>query len=121
MSEIAAVPAPGSEDGPEVPEGLSDESAAWWRTTAETWRLEDHHLGLLTLAARAWDRAEQARHEVDRVGPYFEDRFGQPKAHPGLRGEIESRRQYAALVREMALDDEPPPARPRLPTKWRNN
>ena len=93
-------------------------AAAWWINTAETWRLEAHH-HLLTLAAPAWDRAEEARAEIDRVGPYFEDRFGQPKPHPGLRVEIESRRQFAALVRELNLDDLDPPAKPRLPTKWR--
>jgi phage terminase small subunit len=105
-------------DAPKVPGDLSPAAEAWWRYTATTWRLDAHHLGLLELAARAWDRAEEARAEIDAAGAYYVDRFGQPKAHPALRVEIESRRQYAALVRELCLDDNPPPPAPRRPSKW---
>jgi hypothetical protein len=108
-------------EGPvEVPVGLSEASAEWWRHTTSTWHLEAHHLRLLEAAARAWDRSEEARAAIELAGgPFFNDRFGQPRQHPAVRVEIESRRQFTSLLRELNLDEAAAPAAPRRPTKWR--
>lgn len=44
-----------------APDHLSDDAAKWWRSVNREYDLEDHHLRLLTLAAEAWDRTQQAR------------------------------------------------------------
>jgi hypothetical protein len=102
------------------PADLSADSAAWFRSVVEGWKLEAHHLHLLALAARALDRCEQAREAIARDGAYFKDARGNPRPHPALRIEVESRRQYASLLRELNLDEQPAPAAPRKPTRWRS-
>ena len=104
---------------PTPPSDLSSEAKRWWAGVIADYELEPHHVNLLVLAARAWDRAEQARLELERVGPYYEDRFGAPHAHPGVRVEIENRRQFQSLLRELCLDDVAAPPAPRLPSHWR--
>jgi phage terminase small subunit len=71
--------------------------------------LEQHHERLLTLAAEAWDQAVAAREELAKVGTYFADRFGQPKAHPAVAVERDARIAFARLVRELDLDSDHSP------------
>lgn len=94
------------------PKHLRPETAAWWLSVADAFALEAHHLRLLTLAGEAWDRGQEAREMVAAAGPYFTDRFGQPKAHPALAVERDSRLSFARLLRELALDVDPPESRP---------
>ena len=102
-----------------APQGLSRASAAWWRDIVSTWALDAHHLRTLEAAARAWDRVEESRAAIEAAGgPFFSDRFGQPRKHPAVQVEIDCRRLFVALVRELALD-ETEPTTPRRPTKWR--
>lgn len=100
---------------PLAPRHLRDDTRRWWRSVVETFDLEPHHLRLLTLAAEAWDRGQQAREVIDRDGPTFTDRFGQPKARPEIAIERDSRIGYARLLRELDLDIEPPKAPGRPP------
>jgi hypothetical protein len=69
----------------------------------------------LTLAAEAWDRAEQAREAIAQHGMTFMDRFGQPHARPEIAIERDNRIAFARLLRELALDVEAPDA-PRPPS-----
>jgi phage terminase small subunit len=103
---------------PKPPSDLSAVARRWWRSIAEAWQLEAHHYALLDDAARMLDRAREAREAVARDGAYYLDRFGQPHAHPGVRVEAESNRRFQSLVRELALDDDRPPAAPRLPSRF---
>lgn len=89
-----------------APAHLADGTRAWWRSAVETYELAPHHERLLTLAGEAWDRAQQAREVIEREGPYYADRFGQPRAHPALAVERDSRLAFARLVRELDLDAE---------------
>jgi phage terminase small subunit len=73
------------------------------------YRLEDHHVRLLTLACEAWDRAQEARTTLETEGSYFIDRFKQPKAHPAIAVERESRVSFARLLRELDLEGDPQP------------
>ena len=94
------------------PKHLRPETRAWCSTVDRDYELEPHHRRLLVLAAEAWDRASQAREEIEQAGAYFTDRFGSPKAHPALSVERDSRTAFARLVRELELDAAEPLRRP---------
>ncbi len=72
------------------------------------YELEPHHVRLLTLAAQAFDRAEQARKILDAEGLTFFDRYDNPRARPEIAVERDSRLAYARLLRELSLDVQPP-------------
>jgi phage terminase small subunit len=97
MSEIPAAPA-----------HLRPETRVWWRAVATSYELEDHHLRLLTLAAGAWDRCVQARTALKKHGITYTDRFGSPKARPEVAIERDAKIAFARLLRELALDVDPP-------------
>lgn len=97
---------------PSAPAHLTAATRAWWSSVIEEFALEGHHVKLLTLAAESWDRAQEARATIKAAGPYFDDRFGQPKAHPALAVERDSRISFARLLRELDLDAEAPDALP---------
>ena len=86
----------------------------WFAAVVADYDLDPHHVRLLTLAAEAWDRGQQAREVIDRDGMTFSDRFGQPKARPEIAIERDSRIGFARLIRELGLDVEPPPEAPRM-------
>jgi len=96
------------------PKHLRPDTAAWWRSVAGDYALEAHHLRILTLAAEAWDRGVEAREAIAKHGTVYVDRFEQPRARPEVAIERDSRIAFARLVRELALDLDPPdePARP---------
>lgn len=92
---------------PEAPEHLSPASKAWWSRVVEDYPLEGHHLRLLQLACEAFDRGQQARAAAQR-SPVMKDRFGQFKANPAVAIEAASRRDFAALLRDLHLEDDDP-------------
>jgi hypothetical protein len=51
------------------------------------------------------DRAEGAREAIELEGAYYSDFRGQPKPHPALREERESRLAASRLLRELRLAD----------------
>lgn len=66
--------------------------------------MESHHIKLLTLAAEAWDRCEQARETIATSGLTFTNKWGEPRRHPAVQIEQDSRIAFARLMRELALD-----------------
>ena len=92
-------------------------SKAFWRTVTKGWELEPHHVRLLQIACESWDRALEAREAVTASGPYFTDRHGNIKPHPGIAVEQQSRKQFIASLREIGLDVKAPdsPRAPMLP------
>ena len=96
------------------PDYLKEETRKWWEQVYSEYELEDHHVRLLTLAAEAWDRGQQAREILLKEGLTFTDRFDQPRKRPEVDIERDSRIAFARLVRELNLDIEPPkePGRP---------
>ena len=90
------------------PKHLRPATKKWFAAVLEDFDLEPHHVRLLTLAGEAWDRCQSAREYIDANGLTFEDRFGQPKARPEVAIERDSRIGFARLLRELALDVEPP-------------
>ena len=98
---------------PQPPKHLRPDTRKWWQSVLTDYELEAHHVKLLTLAAQAWDRYQEAREAIAKDGAYLPDRFGQLKAHPAVAVERDSRIGFARLVRELALDvDAPGEGRP---------
>ncbi len=97
---------PGSNE--DSPPHLADETRAWWVAVATEYQLESHHRRLLTLACESWDRGVQAREALAAHGTTYTDRWGQPRARPEVAMERDARIGFARLVRELALDIEPP-------------
>lgn len=103
-----------------APRHLQPATARWFRHVLAVYDLEQHHVRLLTLAAQAWDRAEQARIAIAEFGPTFTDRFGQPRSRPELAVERDATITFARLIRELDLDVDPPTS-PTRPTPLRSN
>ena len=103
---VSPVGAPGSNE--DSPPHLADETRAWWVAVATEYQLESHHRRLLTLACESWDRGVQAREALAAHGTTYTDRWGQPRARPEVAMERDARIGFARLVRELALDIEPP-------------
>lgn len=100
------------------PRHLSAAARKWWKAIDEEYYLEPQKVKMLTLAAEALDRCEQARQILAADGVIVEDRYGAPKAHPAVAIERDSRLAFARLVRELALADDEGPGEarpPRLP------
>ncbi len=104
MTESLTSAYPARVGDPVAPGYLRPSSRAWWERTASAYHLEDHHLHLLTLAATALDRAEEARVVIEVSGAVYVDRFGQPKAHPAVGIERDARIGFARLVHQLDLD-----------------
>jgi len=90
------------------PKHLRKTTQLWFKSVVSDYELEPHHLKLLTLAAEAWDQAQTAREVLDEQGQTFVDRFGQPKERPEVGILNAARIAVARLLRELALDAEPP-------------
>lgn len=101
---------------PKPPKYLAPATKKWWKSVISRWVLEEHHVRLLTLAAGAWDRAEQARELLAKHGLVFMDpKLNRPVARPEVAIERDSRLAFARLLRELDLDIEAPAASSRPP------
>lgn len=94
---------------PKPPKHLSKAAAAWWTNVVSEFELQEHHLHLLKLACEAMDRGESARAALAVHGEVYSDKYGNPRTHPMVAIERDSRLAYARLLRELDLDLEPPP------------
>lgn len=92
----------------QAPKHLRLPTRKWWASVVAEYQLEDHHIRLLTLAAEAWDRSQEAREALERHGLTFVDRFDTPRARPEVAIERDSRIAFARLLRELDLDCETP-------------
>lgn len=98
---------------PKPPKHLKQSTRKWWEDTTAAFSLEPHHLKLLTLAAEAWDRCQDARQAIGEHGLTFTDRFGCPRARPEVAIERDARIGFARILRELGLDvGTPDEARP---------
>jgi P27 family predicted phage terminase small subunit len=93
---------------PLPPERLSQSAADLWRSTIDRFELEPHHLRLLELLCRAWDRAEEARQRLDEEGLTVATRDGGMRAHPLCSVERDARLAVCRILRELDLDLEMP-------------
>jgi phage terminase small subunit len=88
----------------EVPAHLRPDTARWFCAVLDDYELEEHHVRLLILAGEAWDRCGEAREQLAKEGLTVDTRQG-IKAHPAVRIEADSRAAFAALVKQIGLDD----------------
>ena len=86
-----------------APADLSPAMQRWWRDIVREHELEPHRLRLLELAARAYDRCEQARIAIAKHGVTYLDRFGAPRLRPEVAIERDSRQAFARLVRDLEI------------------
>lgn len=100
---------------PKAPKHLRPPTRAWFDQVLTDYALEPHHVRLLTLAAEAWDRCQQAREGLQEHGLTFDDRFGAPHARPEVAIERDARLAFARLVRELDLDVDAPAESTRPP------
>jgi hypothetical protein len=101
---------------PKAPKDLSSASRRWWAMMKEDYGIEDSGgLAVLTLAARALDRAEAAKAVIDREGMLVTDRFGCAKAHPCCAIERDARASMLTAIRNLHLDLQPNHDRPGRP------
>jgi phage terminase small subunit len=89
-----------------APRHLSKRSKAIYRSVVADFDLanEPHALEVLRLALEALDRAEQARKQVAAEGMTYTNRFDEPRPHPAVAIERDSRIAVARLFRELSLD-----------------
>lgn len=107
-------------NAPKPPKHLRKPTQKWFKSVAEDYELDGHHIKLLTLAAEAWDQSQAAREVLDRDGLTFLDRFGQPKERPECGILQNARIAFARLIRELALDvDTPADSRPPRTREYR--
>ena len=98
-----------------APRHLRRATRSWWEQIADEYRMESHHLRLLTLAGEAWDRLSEAREAIAAAGAYYVNKKGEPRSHPALAIERDSRIAFARLLRELNLDPDMPEAYARPP------
>jgi len=96
----------------QAPKHLKPATKKWWISVTKQFSLDAQYLRILTLAAEAWDRGEQARDYLNENGLTYTDRFGQPKSRPEVSIERDSRLGFARMIRELCLDDGPDDTRP---------
>jgi len=92
----------------ETYKSLKPPTKRWIKKIQKDFVLESHHDRLLILAASAWDRAVEAKRIVDAEGAIVLDRFGSQRQHPAISIERDSMLTFSKLLRELALDLEPP-------------
>jgi P27 family predicted phage terminase small subunit len=100
---------------PKPPRHLSAATRLWWRWVTDEFVLEQHHLRLLELACRAWDRAETARNCIQKHGLTYKAKNGDIRPRPEVVIERNSMIAFARLLREISLDVPPPGAEVRVP------
>jgi phage terminase small subunit len=114
-------PAPAREANHAPPDHLSPAMKAWWRSVLADFELDEHHRFLLESAAGAWDRMTEARAAIAEHGLTYVDDRGAPKARPEVAIERDARIAFARLVRELDLDEAPPPEPRGRPPGLRSN
>ena len=85
------------------PSHLSPATKKWWLGIASD--LEPYQLRVLTVAAEAWDRKEQARVELAANGLTFVDDRGGVRPRPEVQIEKDARIAFLRALRELRLGD----------------
>lgn len=91
-----------------IPTDLSPTTRRWAQRVFDHYRLvrDSTEHRLLVEAARALDRAQEAREVLNRAGLTITNARGQVAAHPAAAIERDSRTLFARLVRDLNLQSE---------------
>jgi phage terminase small subunit len=98
-----------------APQGYTTEARRLWRQVVQGWALDPPALVILDSACRALMRVRQAQELLGRDGIVMTDRFGQPKPHPAVLVERDSKQTLLRNIRALNLDLEPLRDRPGRP------
>jgi hypothetical protein len=82
---------------------------AWWAEVTGAFDLDPHHLRLLRLCCESLDRVTEARAILAAEGLTYNDKNGNPRAHPATIIERDNKIAAGRLIKELHLD--PPPAK----------
>ena len=93
---------------PKPAQKLGKTAQKLWEMVTSDYELEQQHLELLQAACLQLDRAAAARKTIAKDGITCRDRFGQIREHPAVAIERAAQVTFSRLLREMALDIEPP-------------
>ena len=93
---------------PPAPVFLAEPGRTFWQRVVSEFDLDSAALQLLALACKQADRAAEARAILAAQPVVYRDRFDAPKEHPAVAIERNATIAFARLVRELALDVEPP-------------
>ena len=100
-----------------APAHLSKESKKLWDDIISEYSIDDAAgLRILRVALEALDRAEMARESINKNGMLFRDKWRQPKPHPLLPIERDSRAAFLAGMKALNLDLEPLRDKPGRPS-----
>ena len=78
-----------------------------WNDLMSDYEIDDAAgLALLQTACEAFQRCDDARRMIRREAAVITDRFGQPKPHPAVTIERDSRAQLIAALRALKLEPE---------------
>ena len=94
------------------PAHLSRGAKRWWRSVMESSRLGPDSVEILTAAAEAWDRKEDARQLIAEEGIVVHDESGLPIPHPAVQIEGQAADRMARLIRALNVEEPPPELRP---------
>lgn len=91
-----------------APGHLTDEGRQWWRRIVKEYGIDDDAgLLLLQTGLEAFCRMRECQAVISTDGAVIKDRFDQPKPHPLLSVERDSRAQMLAALKQLNLDLEP--------------
>jgi len=90
----------------DIPKHLSIKAKRFYKEIFEDFTIDDSAgRALLLAAAEAYQRCNEAREIIKKSGgPVIVDRFGQPKPHPAVAIERDSRTQVIAALRALNLN-----------------
>jgi phage terminase small subunit len=92
------------------PSHLEPPEATLFRELVRDFQIDDAGaISLLTAACEAHQRARRARERIDREGEVVTDRFGQPRAHPCICMERDSRDAFLRSMRALNLKPDAKP------------
>ncbi len=93
---------------PQAPVFLGESGRVFWACVVGEFDLDSAALQLLAVACKQLDRIAEARAILAAQPVTYLDRFDQPREHPAVAIERNASVVFARLVRELALDVEPP-------------
>jgi P27 family predicted phage terminase small subunit len=78
--------------------------ALWTRLQGEYDVRDAAGLAVLEQAMRSWERAEEARRQLDKEGVTFKDRWGQRRPHPAVPVERDARAAFLQAIKQLGVE-----------------
>ena len=100
-----------ADDIPTPPRHLRKDGKDFWTTIVTEHDLESQQLALLCMACEQFDLQEQARKVIAKQGMTYTTKTGAIKPRAELSIERQAARLISTLIRQLALDADPGPAK----------